>query len=74
MLKQEVIFGKQFNVLSEENLNCKLPKTKDVFTCISEETRAKMKESHKKRFQSMSKEKRQKLGWHNKGKSFQKKL
>lgn len=62
MLKQEVIFGLQFNVLSENNLNCKLPKIEDIFTCISEETRLKMRAAHKKRFEIMSDEKRNLLG------------
>lgn len=62
MLEKETAIGLELNVLSSYNLNCKLPKIKDVFCFISESTRQKMRESHKKRFENMSEEKRELLG------------
>lgn len=62
MLKYETLIGWGFNVLDSKNLNCKLPKLGDNYSVISEETRIKMKISHKERFQIMSIEKRKLLG------------
>jgi len=68
MLKYETLIGWGFDVLDKENLNCKLPKLGDVYKVVSDETIIKMKISHKKRFETMSFEKRNKLGSHRKGK------
>lgn len=54
MLKYETLFGRQYDVLSINNLNLALPKLGDVHTCISEETREKMKIAQKGK--KMSKE------------------
>ena len=43
MLKQETFYRIKFEVLNQNNLNCRLPKTDDVFSFISEETRKKEK-------------------------------
>lgn len=67
MLQQELILGMKFNVLNINNLNCKLPKLEDYYTFISEETRLKMSQSHKYRYETMSEEKRSNLGWQRKG-------
>ena len=42
--EKEYFWGVYFNVLSKKGLNCKLPKSDEYFTCISEETRQKMSE------------------------------
>ena len=43
MLKNETLLGRQYNVLSPNNLNLALPKLGDELTCISEETRERMR-------------------------------
>ena len=43
MLKNETLIGRKFNVLDSNNLNLALPKLGDLYTCISEETRKKMR-------------------------------
>lgn len=40
--EREVYWGSYFNVLSQEGLNCKLPKALENYSCVSEETRKKM--------------------------------
>jgi group I intron endonuclease len=45
MLKMETLLGRKLNVLSSENLNLCLPKLDDNYTCISEETREKMRKA-----------------------------
>lgn len=62
MFEQEALLGLKFNVLDVKNLNCKLPKHGEIFSCISEETRNKMKASIKKAYETMSDEKRNLLG------------
>ena len=42
--EREVYWGNHFEVLTEKGLNCKLPKSDEIFNCISEETRKKMSE------------------------------
>lgn len=49
MLKHETLIGLNFNVLSRENLNSKLPKLGDTYNCVSAETREKMSNSTKSR-------------------------
>lgn len=64
--KRESYWGNYFNVLSKDNLNCKLPKGEEIFSCISEETRKKMSEWQIGRI--MSKESREKMSNKAKGK------
>jgi group I intron endonuclease len=42
MLEQEHKIGLKFNVLSKDNLNCKLPKCGDTYHVVRKETRDKM--------------------------------
>lgn len=50
MYKQEVFFGKKYNVLGRDTgLNCKLPKELDNYQCFSQDTLKKMSKSAKNR-------------------------
>lgn len=46
MLKFETLLGRKYDVLSPGNLNLALPKLGDVYSCISEETREKMRRAN----------------------------
>lgn len=47
MYKYETLIGWKFDVLSQENLNCRLPKLGDIYSCVSQETRDKIGASKK---------------------------
>lgn len=66
MLKYETLIGWGFNVLEPENLNCRLPKLGDIYSCINEETREKMSVSAKNK-PTISNETRLKISNFHKG-------
>ena len=70
MLKYETLIGLEFDVLSQANLNCKLPKYGEQFSFISEETRQKMSSWQIGR--KMSDEAKKKMSLAKIGKSFSK--
>lgn len=49
LLEREAFFCHKFNVLDRSNLNLKVPKSTDEFSCFSEEARKRMSESRKGR-------------------------
>lgn len=44
--QKEFEFGQEYNVLSDNGLNCRIPKYNDLVLCVSEETRKRMSEAH----------------------------
>jgi group I intron endonuclease len=47
LLKRELYYGLKFNVLSEQGLNCRLPKSEEGYSYMSQETKDKISESNK---------------------------
>jgi group I intron endonuclease len=47
MYKYETLIGWKFDVLNQENLNCRLPKLGEIYSVMSDETKIKIGNKHK---------------------------